>query len=1800
MISIQGYQIKEKLFESNNSLVFRAVQDTAGLPVVIKLLKGEYPNPDRIARFNREFEILKNLNIDGIIKAYSLENFNNSCAIIMEDIGGESIKKLLQNRRLSLDEFLRLSIRISDILGQMHQLNIIHKNINPTNIVWNQKTDRVKIIDLGISTVLTREIASIQNPNEFEGTLSYVSPEQTGRMNRMLDYRTDMYSLGVTMYEMITGELPFPDKDPMQLVHCHIAKDPVPPHKLKYYPRYLEQSEGAVISRIILKLMSKNAEERYQNVYGLKADLENCLEQLYSAGKILDFEIGGKDFSERFQIPQKLYGRGKETASLINTFNSICQGTKEILMVTGPTGIGKTALVNEIHKTVVAKKGYFISGKFEQFRRNIPYSSLLQAFQQLIKQILTESEEQISIWKKEITEAIGPNGQVIIDVIPEAELIIGRQPPVPALPPQESQNRFNFYFKNFIRTFANESHPITIFLDALQWVDIPSLHLVELFMTDSDTKYLFLIGAYRDNEINQSHPLSVVLEKIKKAGTMIKTLPLSSLDYETINLILADTLKCHPEKTGELAKLCMKKTNGNPFFLIQFLQTIHENRLFEFDSKQMIWRWEIGSIQKMKVTDNVVDLMVSKIQKLPEKTQYILKLAACIGAQFDLRLLSFVYEKTPAETAEDLWEALVEEVILPISDIYRFVPSDYENAEVCYKFSHDRIQQAVHSLIEEGERKRTHWKIGRMLMSITKGAELDDKILNIANQLNSGFESNTGQDEKYELARLNFMAGIKAKSANANEIAYQYFSFGVELLGKDCWKDHYILSLKMYTEAAEALFLTGNFDRMDDLAKEVLRNSSSLLDRIKINEVIIQSFISRLRLPEVLKTAVDILKQLGVKIPKKPTILHVLYNFLRIRISLFGKDTEDLKSIPEMSDPFKLAAMRILMSAASTAYRGHTLMAIMMALKMVRLTLKYGNSQFSPYGYSMYGIVVLRITGNILQGYKFGNFSIELMKKYKTREYNAKLIVLFNFFIRLWKDKVNDTIDALKEAFKIGLETGDFEFAAYSIMYASVHSLFCGKELNLIDKEMEKYVEIIIKLKQERTIYNIKLHRQLILNLLGHSKYRTLLVGDDFNEEEMLPVLIRNNDSPSIGALYVNKTIICYTFENFRESFQNAIIADRYKGILMGLIYLPMLYYYTSLAYLSYLPGLQWNRRVMFLSKVYRNQRTMKKWSLHAPDNYLHKWSLVQAEKFRVLNKDKKALFYYDKAIKLARSCGFIQEEALACELLAKYYLVKGNESPARRNLAEARYLYSRWGAKAKVQYLDEKYHDLLSAGNKEERKGEGYEAIKTAIYPEITSTVQLDLRALQKASETISSEIHLEKLLEKLLGILVTNAGAIKGHVLLMEGDKLFEEGETSAEEEKINVLKHIPYQESKNISQVIVNYVLRTGETLVLDNAADDEIFKNDILIIRNQSKSLFCMPLVYQNKLSGILYLENNLIPGAFTSERVEILKMLSGQIVISIENARLYKNLEEYNRNLEEKVSKRTIEISLKNEQLNVQKEELRTTLENLKHSQVQLVQSEKMASLGQLVAGIAHEINNPITFISAGVDSLKTNLDEIGQVLAIYQKITPENVSEKLKDIEKVKGKVEYRETVKEINRLIESIKNGSRRTTEIVKGLRTFSRLDEDIIKTADIHEGLDSTLILLHNKYNNRIEIVRNYENIPPVECYPGPLNQVFMNILSNAIDAIDDKGTITISTSKTDRSVEISILDTGRGIPENLKEKIFEPFYTTKEVGKGTGLGLSISHGIIQKHRGSINFKSEVGKGSEFIISLPLKANT
>jgi len=1551
MHNLSGYQLTEKLHESNNSIVYRGYQQTDNLPVILKMLNQTYPSPEKIAWFKREYEITQNINLPGVIDVYGLEKIEDYWVIVLEDFGGESLNQIIVQKKFTIAEFLDLAIEIVDILGQVHQQHIIHKDINPSNIILNQKTGTLKLIDFGISTTLSRENPTFRNPNVLEGTLAYISPEQTGRMNRAIDYRTDFYSLGIAFYELLTGQLPFPINDVLELMHCHIAKQPILPHEL-------QPEIPPIISEILWKLMAKNAEERYISAYRIKADLEECLRQWQIKQKIDHFLIDQHNISEQFQIPQKLYGREEEIATLLAAFERVSQGTSEMMLVSGYSGIGKSVLIQEVYKPLTRQHGYFISGKFDQFQRDIPYASLIQAFRSLIRQLLTESETEINNWREKLQAELGENGQVIIGVIPEVELIIGPQPPLPELSAKELQNRFNLTFKKFIHIFTQPEHPLVIFLDDLQWADRASLELIQLLMTAVDNKYLFLIGAYRDNEVSEAHPLIKILENIEKAQATINSIQLSPLTLNNIKKLVIDTLYIDDVPAANpLVQLIEDKTGGNPFFINEFLKYLYTEEWLYFDYSSREWQWDIEQIKAQPITDNVVDLMIKKNQKLPTQTQAALKLAACIGNQFDLKTLAVIYEKSIQETATDLRSALQSNLLIPLSNAYQLVELNVEglsNQLVAeYKFAHDRIQQAVYSLISQADTQAVHLRIGKLLLQNKSLATSEDKLFEIVNQLNKGWELIESQTEREELAQLNLRAGKKAKSSAAHQPAFNYLQLGLKLLDTQSWSENYHLSLNLYVEAAEAAYIIANYEEMERLTQIVLQKAQTLLDKVKVYEIKMQAYCAQIKFIEAIKTGLEVLLLLGVELPEQPNQSDLTQEIEQIKSALAGREAQDLIDLPPMTDPYKLSAMRVMNYLFSPAYIAMNQLSLIIWCRQVNLSIQYGHSADSAFPYTGYGLI-LCLAGELNAGYRFGQLALKLIEKFKDKTFKARTYTAYKLLLKHWQEPLRDTSSFCMEAYQSGIETGDLEYASgISVTYAYAVYL-SGVELANAKKEMARAIAVTVQTQQDAYLHWTQIYMQAILNLTGEADNPWRLIGEAYDEEKMIPAHLTTGDQTALMHAYSQKLPLCYLFEEFQQAVENADHFEKYSANAGSSYILPTAYLYDMLARLSLYSQALETEREEILTQVAAKQEKMELWAKQAPMNFLHKFYLVSAERARVLDKNGEAREYYDRAIALAQENEYLNEEALAYELAGKFYLARNQNHVARHYLQDAHYTYQRWGAIAKVKHLEAQYPQLLATASSDK--------IPDSLNSPVTDSSQttskaLDVNSILKASQTISGEIIPQKLLEKLVKIMIENAGAQKGLLILNREGNWVVEAEGVVDGEQTTTLQSLPINSVDSTSQnpllssAIINYVVRTQENVVLNDATYQGEFIRDPYIISTQPKSILCTPLLYQGKLSGILYLENNLTTDAFTSDRIEVLTILSAQAAISIENALLYEQLKNYNRNLELKVEERTHELS--------------QTLEILKATQAELIFENELLKSGEQSSDFDYQVGGSL-------------------------------------------------------------------------------------------------------------------------------------------------------------------------------------------------------------------------------------------
>ncbi|XZN90462.1 MAG: ATP-binding protein [Microcoleus sp.] len=1431
MMKFPGYQILAQIYESANSVVYRASREQDDRAVIIKALKQDYPTPAEITRYKQEYEINCNLRLEGIVKTYALEPYQRTLAIVLEDFGAFSFRQFLDGNipsisDFSIPEFLKIAIKITEILGQIHSSNIIHKDINPSNIVFNPETGILKIIDFGISTQLTRENPTLKNPHVLEGTLAYMSPEQTGRMNRSLDYRTDFYSLGVTFYELLTRKLPFESVDALELVHCHLAKVPSPPHEIN-------SEIPKAVSDIVMKLMAKTAEERYQSARGIKADLETCLTQLKTNGEISQFTLASRDISDKFQIPQKLYGREQEVETLLAAFERVAGsqansnslptsdetiaslqspanrsfrfqptenvplesvltdfsydpgnlfpgelkpdgGRVELMLVAGYSGIGKSALVQEIYKPITEKRGYFISGKFDQFQRNIPYSAFVSSFKELVRQLLTESEAQLNLWRKKLLTAVGNNGQVIIDVIPEVEVIVGKQSAVPELGSQESQNRFNLVFQNFIRAFCTKEHPLVIFLDDLQWADSATLKLIELMMTDADTQYLFLIGAYRDNEVNPTHPLMVTLDGLRNVGATVNFITLASLALESIGQLIADTLHGDIASVKPLAELVVRKTEGNPFFVNEFLKTLYAESLLNFDFERHIWQWNIPRIEAMGITENVVELMIGKLKKLPDSTQQVLRLAACVGSSFDLNTLSIISEKSTSEVSKDLTAAVQSGLILPASEL------DRELLIQDYKFLHDRVQQAAYSLSDEKDKQEIHLKIGRILLNKFEQSELEERIFDIVNHLNKGQSLLGDKGEKQQLARLNLIAGRKAKFSTAYQPALIYITNGMQLLPHNSWDEDYNLTFSYHLEKGEIEYLTASWDEALSTFDECLEHIDSLLDRCKVNEYKVTLYRMKNDLESSLDLGIQTLELLGIKLKAFPEEDELIAEVDRANETIAARKIETFIDLPEMQDPEKLATMVLLRECLPPSYFLGSRLLFIIGIKMIELSLAYGNNPHSSVGYIYYSLTLAFVAQDFETAYKFGSLALRLNDdKYQIKPYEALILNMWGGFVSHYTEHLDRSKEHLMRGYYSGVENGAYQWAGYCAINFLFMCFWGTDSLKELSEKIDRITPGLRKVDPNMVQYYYAI-KATIYNLIEPVEDWSVLDESLWpNAKEIINSCLEKNDLFTVFLELACKLSLANWYSDSEKAINYANSAEKYLTGATGIFINPAFHFHQCLALSVGYDCADGEKQAQYVEKIKSNLEKFKLWSKHCPSTYLHQRLLIEAELARITGNALEAEDLYDEAIDSARANKFLQNEALASELAAKFWLGKGKEKIAKVYMSEAHYGYQRWGAKRKVEDLEEKYPQLLTKSSSPAKSITATSTTTTRTSTGIRSDEALDLATIIKASQAISGEIVLDKLLANLMKILIQNAGAQTGFLILDKagtmGDRSF-----------------------------------------------------------------------------------------------------------------------------------------------------------------------------------------------------------------------------------------------------------------------------------------------------------------------------------------------------------------------------------------------------------------------------------------
>jgi PAS domain S-box-containing protein len=1448
----------------------------------------EHPTLASINRLTHEYELKDCLDSAWALQPLALVRERGRTMLVVEYTGGEPLDRLIR-RPMEIGRFLRLAVALAAALGQLHRRGLIHKDIKPANVLGDSATGQVWLTGFGIASRLPRERQAPEPPEFIAGTLAYMAPEQTGRMNRSIDSRSDLYALGVTLYEIVTGNLPFTASDPMELVHAHIARQPTPPcERLKSVPR--------AVSAIIVKLLAKTAEDRYQTAAGAESDLRRCLFEWETRGWIDEVPLGDHDTPDQLLIPEKLYGRASEIETLLAAFDRIVAGGRpELVLVSGYSGIGKSSVVNELHKPLVPPRGFFASGKFDQYKRQIPYATLAQAFQSLIRPLLSKSEEELSKWREALLEALDPNGQLIVDLVPELKLIIGEQPPVPELPRQDAQGRFQLIFRRFISVFTRE-HPLAVFFDDLQWLDAATLDLMEDLLTRPDMQHLMLIGAYRDNEVNPTHPLMRKLEAIRQAGAIVQDIVLAPLAHEDLRQLVADSLHCEPEQAKPLAQLIHDKTAGNPFFAIQFFSALAEENLLTFVHGERRWSWDVNRIHAKGYADNVADLMVGKLNRLPVETVNALKQLACLGNSATFALLAMVYEVPEEEIHAQLAEAARTGLVFRSGETYRFL--------------HDRVHEAAYSLIPEHLRAEAHLRIGRLLAEHTSREKREEAIFEIVNQLNRGAALITSQDEREQLAELNLIAGKRAKASSAYASALNYLIAGAVLLADDCWERRPQLILALELHRAECEFLTGELAIAEARLTMLSSRAANAIDQATVACVRVDLYTTLDRSDRAVDVCLAYLRHLGTDWSPHPPKEQARREYERTWSLLGGRAIEELVDLPLMSDALSLATQDVLTKVLPAALFTDSSLLSLVICRMVNLSLEHGNCDGSCFAYVFLGMVAGPHFDNYEGGFQFGRLGYALVEKHSLHRYRARTYMSFGSMVMPWTRHVRTGRDLIRRAFDVANRTGDLTFGAYSCNNLNTNLLAAGDALAETQREAEQGLEFAHKARFGLVVAIITAQLQLIRTLRGLTPAFGCFDEEQFDERRFEHDLASKADLALAECWYwIRKLQARVLACDYRSAIDASSKARPLLWTSPSFFESAEFEFYSGLCRAALCDCTLPDERFNHFEALDAHYRQLEVWAANCPENFENRTALVGAEIARLEGRELDAEHLYEKAIRSAHANGFVHNAALANELAARFYAARGFEKIANAYLQDARYGYLRWGANGKVEQLEYLYPQLKN----EPARGptstavapvelRGHPQLKNEPARGPTSTIVapvelLDLATVIKVSQAVSGEMVLEKLIDRLMRAAIEHAGAGRGLLIVPRGDKLQMEAEATIGGEGVTVHLRDGSPAPAALPESLVRYVMRTREIVILDDASAHTPFSADPYIVQCRAHSILCLPLVNQTKLIGILYLENNLTPYVFTPARVAMLKVLASQAGISLENSQLYRDLED---------------------------------------------------------------------------------------------------------------------------------------------------------------------------------------------------------------------------------------------------------------------------------------------------------------
>ncbi|MEM5431381.1 trifunctional serine/threonine-protein kinase/ATP-binding protein/sensor histidine kinase [Cupriavidus oxalaticus] len=1794
-----------------------------------------HPSPATLYRFAHEYSLRDELDSAWALRPVELAREDGRAVLVFEDPGGEPLARRL-GIPMETGEFLRLAVAIANALRKFHRCALVHKDLKPSHILVDCVSGQARLTGFGLASRLPRERQAPDPPETIAGTLAYMAPEQTGRMNRSIDSRSDLYALGVILYHMLTGVLPFTATDAMEWVHCHIARMPASPcSRVRAVP--------AMVSSIVMKLLAKTAEERYLTAAGLEHDLRRCLDDWQRQGRIDEFALDEHGSLDRLLIPEKLYGRERQIQTLVAAFERIvaARSGPALVLVSGYSGIGKSSVVNELHKVLVPPRGLFAVGKFDQYKRNIPYSTLAQAFRGLVRTLLGKPDTELAAWRTQLRDALGSDARLMTDLIPELTLIIGEPPPMPEFEPQHAQRRFLLVFRRFIGAFACADHPLALFLDDLQWLDAGTLALLDDLMTGSELRHLMLIGAYRDNEVDATHPLTVKLQAIRDAGAIVEEISLAPLAGEHIEALIADTLRCAPARIQPLARLVRKKTAGNPFFVIQFLHALFDENLLTFDHDARQWRWDPYRIHAKGYTDNVVDLMVCKLVRLPAETQQALQQLACLGNVADVPTLSAVLGMPGLDLHAALWEAVRQELV--------------ERREGYYAFTHDRVHEAAYSLVPEALRAGAHLRIGRLLAAQTPQDRREEAIFEIVGQLNRGASLIDDPDERQLLAEYNLIAGRRAKASTAYTSALAYLVTSAGLLEEDGWRRCHAMIFDIEVSRAECEFLTGQPAAADRRLEALSARATTTVEKARVTCLQLDVCLVLDQSDRAVEVCLAYLRHVGIDWSNHPIDDAVRLQYEEIWTQLGDRSIESLIDLPLMEDAASLGTVEALSKLLAPALQTDANLACLTVCKAVSLSMQWGNSDASCVLYANVGRVAGRRFGNYEAGFRFGRLGCELVDRRGLQRFEAKTFLCFSIFVMRWLRPLNDCQPLLRRAFAAANRNGDLPYGAYVGNSLASDLIFAGKPLAEVQAEAHCGQAYARKVRFGLVVDFIDSQLALIRTLRGLTRTFGGFDDEHFDERRTEQHLGSSPDLALAECWYwIRKLQARYLAGDHRAAMRAAARARQLLRISTSFFEEAEYHFFAALAQAAALcDGATADECAQALAAMTAHQRQLQVWADNCPANFADRAALVAAEIARIENRVLDAERLYEQAIHAAQDSNFVHNEALANELASHFYAGRRLEKIARLYLQDARYGYLRWGADGKVRQLEDRYPFLRTG----ERSPEPTMTIATPVE-------HLDLTMVLKVSQALSGEIVLGKLVDMVMRMAVEQAGAERGLLVLSDGTRQQIVAEAFTAGDAIVVQACEAPVTAMKLAESVLYHVLRTRESLVLDDAALEPSVAADAYIRQHRARSILCLPLMNQAKLTGALYLENNLTARAFSPVRIAVLKLVASQAAVSIENAQLYRHVAEREAKIRRLVDANIIGIIVWNQRGEIleandaflrmvgyaredlvsgrmhwrhltapesiafceqalaevikvgytqpfekeyktkdgrrvpvivglaafdesaregvafvldlterkqAEDRVRESERRYREVQTELAHANRVATMGQLAASIAHEVSQPIA-------ATVTNAQAALRWLSFPAP--------------------ELQEATEAIGRII---KDGNR-AGDVLGRIHSMIRKAPPRKELVDINAAIGEVVELTRGqagKYEATVQMQLT-QGLPCIEGDRVKLQQVLVNLIVNALEATsgvsDGVRQLHIATANADHGcVLVKVADSGPGIAQKHMDQLFAPFYTTKPTG--LGMGLSICRSIIDAHGGRLWATANEPRGAVFQFTVPAR---